>query len=203
MRHLALAVIAAVMAACASVPIAAETRHADPADAANRFANLLQSGVRYDYDPFDTPSDQRDAADLVVVGTIAEVVPGRQLPLGRAATHANLVIAVQEIIRGSKPDVKTVYVEVELGSGIPVADVRDAAPVGQRLILFLDDRTDIKGLDGETGRPSGASIYAPFVQGMIVEAGTDWVSALVDRSELSSDWRSITSFEAFVSSLRS
>ena len=196
-RLIVLAVLVVIIAGCAS-----ESGRNNQAAAAQDFANLLQSGASYDYDAFDSPLAQRDAADLVVLGTLGEVVPGRQLPYGRDSKQANLVVKVEEVIRGSSPDPQTAYVEVELGNGVEFEDVRDAAPVGQRLLLFLDDRTDIGGVNGERGRPSGSRIYTPFVQGLIIEAGGDWVSGISDRGEFGPEWRGIDSFDAFVTDLR-
>lgn len=199
MRVLAVAVLAALVVGCASTPIAADPSR-DAAAAATEVAAILQTGVELDYEPFDTPEALRDAADLVVVGTVTEVVPGRQLPYGRTAPHANLVVSVEDSISGFPRDAKTVYVEIEVGGESDVADIRDAA-VGQRLLLFLDDRTDVAGVDGERGRPKGASIYTPYVEGVVLEAGDSWVSGLIDRSELSAGWQRDTPFDAIVSGL--
>lgn len=200
MRVLAPAVLAALLMGCAPGPTA-DDRNPEGVAAANSVAAALQTGVEHDYEPFDTPEAQRDAADLVVVGTVTEVVPGRQLPYGRTAAHANLAVSVEEGISGFTRDAGTVYVEIEVGSADGVAPIRDAA-LGRRLLLFLDDRTDVAGVDGERGRPTGASIYTPFIEGVVIDAGDGWVGGLVDRSELGAGWRKYASFDSLVSGLK-
>ena len=186
--------IAVFVAACSGSP------QAQSENIERDFAQILQTGVRYDYDPFDSPEAQRDAADLVVLGTITKVVPGRTLGDGRSRTQANLVVDVLEVVRGAAV-ADMVYVEIDLPTGVSAAELDDAAPRG-RLLLFLDDRTDIDGIDGEEGRPIDASIYAPFVQGMIIETDGTWVSGMEDDREWGKNWHDLSSFDALVSALQ-
>lgn len=200
-RSWILAVVTATVAAsCAgSVQV---TGNSDESSArqAERLAQILQGGVSYDYDPFDSPQAQRDAADLVVVGTIAKSVFGRTLPYGRSGPQTNLVIEVQDVIRG-KVTGDVVYVEVPIQAEDGAVSI-DSDAFSGRLLLFLDDRTDIRSADGEQGRPEGERIYAPFVQGVILEADASWVSGLVDSADWHSQWRDLSTFEDLIAALK-
>jgi hypothetical protein len=201
MRRLMLAlVVIALTSACTMKTGGAGELSTDSASVGG-FARLLQTGVSYDYEPFASPIEQRDASDLVVVGRVADVVLGRTLPYGRPKPNANLVVTVEETIRGSSPGSQTVYVEVRLPSGMPIADLRAAAP-DARVLLFLVDTTHVVAVGGETGRPAGARIFTPFVQGVIIEAADGWVSGLVELSEMGPRWRERSSFDGFVKALR-
>jgi len=173
-----------------------------PLDSAvgEHFADLLQTGVGVDYDVVGSPSALRDAADLVLIGTISNIVRGRDLPYGRATAQANLVVEVERIIKGLTPNPETVFVEVPLPSGMLVSELASGAPDG-RVVLFLGDRTYLKGIRGEAGRPDGSAIYAPFTQGMIIEAGSAWVSGLVNRDEMPRDWQTLETFDLLLASI--
>jgi len=164
------------------------------------FAALLQTGIYIDYEVVESPAELRDLADLVIIGTISDVVEGRVLPYGRAEAQANLVIDVERVIRGIAPRSGPVYVEVTLPSGLLVSELASAAPNG-RLVLFLGDRTYLRGTTGETGRPEGSAIYAPFAQGMVIEADQMWISGLVDGEELPPGWQKLESFDQLVATI--
>lgn len=202
MRQLLALLAATVMVvACSNastVPSTHSTSTGDPA----LFARLIQDAVSFDYDPVDTPAALRDEADLVVVGVIESIVPGRTLPGGRANGHANLRVKVQTAIAGNVT-VKggdSVYVELPIGSSDGIKGLAAAMPSG-RIVFFLDDRTSIRAVGGEVGRPDGASIFTPFVQGMIIEDGDGLVSGLVALDDMSPAWRSAGPFDRLVADL--
>lgn len=196
-RLIVLAAICIALAGCATAPspstapVAAnpEVGHAEP------FAKLLQTGVSYDYEPTDSPADATRQADLVVVGTVKDVVPGRTLPYGRANSQANLVVAVQEVVKGNTDD--TVYVEVTKPVGVAIEELLTTSPTG-RVVLFLDDRTDVEASGPEAGRPTGSRIYTPLIDGFIVESGTGWLSGLVPRDDLRAGWSSLSTVDDIV-----
>lgn len=162
---------------------------------AHEFAAVLQQGLSYDFDVL-TPAQLLDGADKVVLGRVADIVPGRELSIGRGVRHANLVVTVERTIRGPEED-GPLYAELRLPAEATVAQLQEALPAG-RLLLFLDDRTDVQASNSETGRPAGARIYTPFAQGLVIEDGGGWVSGLVDGAESAPGWGSLRSFDAVV-----
>lgn len=164
------------------------------------FASLLQTGMSYDFEPTSGPAAQASLADLVVVGTIRDIVAGRTLPYGRSNVQANLVIDVQKVLKGRISD-KIVYAEVEQPAGVTLDDLRAAAPKA-RVVLFLGDRSAIEAVGGELGRPAGTPIYAPFVEGLILGSSEGWSSGLVGREEMATGWQSMQTIDDIIQAVQ-
>lgn len=195
-RLLALAAACIALVACASSPSSvAPVAPSIGAAGEDQFTSLLQTGVSYDFEPTDGPEAAARQADLVVVGTIKDVVAGRSLPYGRSNNQANLVIAVQRVVKGQAAD--AVFVEVEQPAGVSLEDLRAAVPKG-RVALFLDDRTGIVASGPETGRPAGSAVYTPMIDGFIIESGDTWLGGLVSRDDMSSSWKALGGFDELV-----
>ena len=199
-----LVLVAATAAGCLGGTQAGDAREGSTLDGARSvesFAQLLQAGVGYDYEPFDTPALVGQAADLVIVGRAVDVVEGRTLSGGRDRAQLNLVVKVQDVKRGPAQIDELVFVELDRPSGVTASQLARSIPPG-RFLLFLDDRTDVDATGDETGRPAGAPVFAPFVQGMIIEDATTWASGLVDKSELRPAWNALRSFDDVVAATK-
>jgi hypothetical protein len=154
--------------------------------------------VTYDYEPFDGPREQVAAADLVVVGRIVGVAPGRVLPgLGR---HGSLTVAVDEVVSGDEGAVQDGLVFMELPMEPADIDAARRSLPATRVLLFLDSVTD--GQDIPRGRPARPPIFAPFVQGVILEACPGYVNALVDPVDMAPAWREAETFDDLVAFIR-
>ncbi len=140
--------------------------------------------VTYDYEPFDTPRDQADAADLVVVGRFVAAGPGRSDD-GRGQQRGQLTVAVETVIAGDRSAVQDGHVFVELPmQPSDIETARDSLPAN-RVMLFLDSSGD-------------PSIFAPFVQGVVLETCRGYVSALDSLESMEPAWREAATFDEFV-----
>lgn len=192
-RLLALLTLCFALAGCAAAAPAPADVTTQPAVAdRGEFAHLLQTGVSYDFEPTDSPADAVRHADVVVVGRVKQIVEGRTLAYGRSNQQANMVVQVQKTLKGSVGD--TVYVEVSQPSGVSI-DMLEAELPNGRVILFLDDRTDVEASGEESGRPAGSSVYTPLVDGFVIESGTGWTSGLVDRDSLKAAWSKLATID--------
>lgn len=198
MRRLVAIVVAAVVVMACSASTAGSSATAESSGLSpQEFASLLQRNAQYDYDPFESPRAQRDAADLVVLGTVTKMQPGRSFPY--SGTQLNLVVEVVEVIKGKSDEL--VYVEVEFGEDEMSATIERSGLDG-RVVMFLDDRTDVEADDGMAGRPDGAPIYAPYVQGLIMEADRAWISGLDDSKEWAPSWLELSTFEELIAATK-
>jgi hypothetical protein len=164
------------------------------------FVSLLRSTVQYDYDVHESPQDLRDDSNLVVVGRFASVTQGRTIE--GIGPHATLTIDVEQTLVGSAESVVNgqIFLELVTSAGGSVADYRERLPAG-RVLLFLDDRSDIEG-KGPTGAPDGAPIFAlASPLGLILEDGGQLVGGYEDLGGAPPAWAEETTFDAFVAAL--
>jgi hypothetical protein len=162
------------------------------------FVNLVRE-VHYDFTVYESPRALADAAELVVVGTLSGVSAGRHIE--SIGTHATLQVAVDRVLKGS-PDLLTdgkVFVEIRTTPIATVEAYRASLPA-VRVLLFLDDRTDIKGT-GETGAPAGARIFAPWATGIVFEQAEGFAVAYEDLGAMPDEWQQPASFDDLVLSL--
>lgn len=183
------------MSAC-SQPVHQGSSPALPTGApTQRFlASMRQAG--FDYEPADTPAELAGRVDAVVTGTIVDVKPGQFYTEGpgRRPDVATSVIEVEVegMLRGDAGIVFEGSVYMEMGHPAFVGD-GTAGPEGGGSgrevpfdhaafartvpraygVFFLDDRTTESYsptiIDEGAGRPAGARITAPFIQGFLLE----------------------------------
>ena len=193
----AVAVLLVAMAGALGISILGPTpAQQDPSG----FSGLLRA-VHYDYEPVGSPEELRTLADIVVLGRIVDVTQGRTIH--GIGSHATLVVDVEEVLAGDAALVfdDLVYVEFVESARATLADFRSRLPEG-RLVLFLDDRTGIES-SGPTGRPAETSVFAPFVQGVVLEAGQGYIGGSEDIAPMGPDWTRAKTFDEFVARLRS
>ncbi len=165
-----------------AAPSPSATATCQPEDL-DRFLESIQI-VDYDYDPFDTPREQTLAADLVVVGRFVAADPGRS-DVSPGQRRGRLTVAVETVIAGDRSAVHDGHVFVELPvRSFDIEPARDSLPAN-RVMLFLDSSGD-------------PSIFAPFVQGVLLETCPGYVSGLESLEHMSPAWREAATFDEFV-----
>lgn len=167
-------------------------RPADP----DAFVGSMRRAVQYDFTEYESPRALAEAASLVVVGHIADIVPGRTIEA--IGTHATLVVDVDRIVKGSEKQLTNgqAFVELVTSAGTTVEQYRSTAPTG-RALYFLDDRTDIPAT-GDTGAPEGASIFAPMPPGLVFEDGARFVGGYEDLGTMPEKWILPANFDELV-----
>jgi hypothetical protein len=183
-----LALLSAItLAACS----AAEPGATSSASNLNDFMQYVRT-FEYDYEPAVDPERLGEEAQLVVLGSLAAVEEGQSYaPTERSdAVIATSVLRVdvEEVLAGQPGDLirdGAVFVEVPhpafVGNGVDEGEptpfdheaFATTVPLGSEALFFLDDRTSEPYwetvLNEGAGRPSGAGIAAPFVQGFLIE----------------------------------
>lgn len=193
-------VVAALLAGCAPAPpdSSAGSVAFITSGSVERFADLVKE-IHYDYEPPISPRALADMVDLVVVGRITAVSPGRTI--GAIGSHATLEVTVDRVLRGYSADLTDgkVYVEVVTTPIATVEAYRQFAPA-TRIAFFLLDRSKIAG-EGATGAPTGAKIFAPRPPGIVLEFGGRFAVAYEDLGAMPERWRLPVDFDAFIVSL--
>lgn len=165
-----------------AAPSTSPTATCEPEDL-DPFLESIQNVV-YDYEPFDSPLEQAEAADMVVVGRFTAADPGRSDD-SPGQQSGQLTVAVESVIAGDRYAMQDGHIFVELPmqpSDIEAA--RDALPAN-RVMLFLS----------RTGDPT---IFVPFVQGVVLETCPGYLSALESLENMSVAWREAATFDEFI-----
>jgi hypothetical protein len=173
--HLSLAVVILVIALISGGCSDQE----DPAITTQLVPILRELGGK-DFEAHDSPAALAKDASLTIVGTVESVKDGRVFGAGPTRAdepvffNATFAIRVETVV-SSKVDIQEgeiIYMEIARSKETPVEEIRDATAEGQRVILFLDDYTE--GIETfpiieAGGIPDGATIYAPYADGLLVE----------------------------------
>jgi hypothetical protein len=187
-----------------------------------RYIRLIEG----DYEPAETPADLAREADAVITGTIVDVEPGQSYAPAVGSrpvlTSSVLAIRTDQLLRGDPATVfeDFVYVEVPhpafltIGKSTPGTegsgeeDAFDHAAFAATVpraygVFFLDDRTQEPYsnaiLDPGMGRPEGARITTPFVQGFILEDENGKpVSVMEPFEEMPPAWHELESIDEIV-----
>jgi hypothetical protein len=165
--------------------------------------------VAYDYEPADTPAHLARQADAVVTGTIVDMKPGQSYaptPDDRANATFVLEVKVDQVLAGDPEVVADGSVYVEMPN--PTSGERCLRnPVPRAYgVFFLDDRTSqsYSGtiLHEGAGRPAGARITAPFVQGFLIEDARGKLVSVKDSLEtMPPAWRDLDSVDEVLAGL--
>lgn len=188
-------------AAVFTVAIAVADTSTPPAEpSANEFVALASTGMDVDYEPLASPKAAVDKGDLIVEGTLIDVVEGIQLQYPnpaytrqQAGTYATLVIDVTNVIDGELTGNRA-YVQLAKS---PVITTAELAKANQRpkVIAVLDDTTSWKpSPDVTVARPAAlprnAPLYAPYTDGIWLQASGDaeMYGIETDRTRLTPAW---------------
>ena len=144
--------LALLVLAVAAAPVGGCSGDSSPAKSSTiaTFVSLTASGVNVDYTPLASPQDAVAKADLIVEGTLTDVVDGIGLtypdPLyteRQANTYATFVITVERVISGDPAKVRNgrVYATVYKSRAAEIDQLAGANP-HPRIVAVLDETTN-------------------------------------------------------------
>jgi hypothetical protein len=172
--------------------------------------------TRFDYQPADTPAALADQADAVFTGTIVAVRPGQSYAPTPASqpelATSVLEVRVDRFLGGDAGVVNegSVYVEVSHPALVAKEPEGELVPFDQSAfaeavpraygVFFVDDRTKEPYwdtiIDEGAGRPVGARLTTPFVQGFLIEdAEGRLVSAMEPVEDMPEAWKGLSSVD--------
>jgi hypothetical protein len=200
--QVALGLVAALaLAACGHADQGATESQEGLAD----FLYCMQQ-IQYEYDPVDTPAALAAEADAVVAGTIVALRPGQSYaPAPDSSpdwTTAVLEVRVDRLLTGDSAVAAdgSVYIEVPTLDRAPCP-----ATVPETYgLFFLHTSEPYSGtiLDQGAGRPAGAPLTAPFVQGFLIEdADSRLVSVWEPFETMPPAWHGLDSVEEVLGKL--
>lgn len=188
MLGLVLAVAVAGLAGCAS-PTSREVSSSQSSELEAASALEAFAGLSFDYDPFRTPADLSEEAEIVLTGRVAEFTDGRELvvtgtnrPSGSSVV---LVVKSPRVILGERSDT-AIYVELPNPEGKTPEEYNDLIPAETSVLVYLErawdgtDPADESLKDAGAGRPDGSPLYRPVnPQSLILQAGDSLVWPLL------------------------
>jgi hypothetical protein len=165
--------------------------------------------VVYDYQPADTPAQLARQADAVVTGTIADMKAGQSYapsPGSRADGTFVLEVEVDRVLAGDPAVVADGSVYVEMPNPASRNDCLEAPVPKLHGVFFVLDTTnwpyDWTVLDEGAGRPAGARITTPLVQGFLIEDSRGKLVSVKDSLKtMSEPWRSLDSVDEVLAEL--
>jgi hypothetical protein len=201
--------VALALGACANANEGRPSQQRPPTG--QSFADFLgcMRQVTYDYEPADSPAHLARQADAVVTGTIADMKAGQSYapsPESRADGTFVLEVKVDQVLAGDPAVVADGSVYVEMPDPAS-SDACLEAPVPKvHGVFFVVDTTnwphDWTILNEGAGRPAGARITTPLVQGFLVEDPRGKLVSVEDSLKtMSEPWRSLDSVEEVVAAL--
>ena len=209
----------AFLAPAVAVALLTVTGCADQGQApsAKRLAALTSHGVQVDYEPLASPRDAVAGSDLIVRGTLTDVVDGISVkypdPLATerdAGTYATYVLAVDEVLSGDAAKVRDrrVYVAVNKSPTTEVADLARANSK-PRVVAVLDDISAWKPMpDATVARsaavPEGAPLYFAYTDGLWLqdEGAAAMIGLQAEPRELSAAWNGPQTVADFAATIR-
>ena len=202
-KALALPVLVLAVAAAPIVGVCSGDSSPAKSSAVGRFVSLTASGVNVDYTPLASPQDAVGKANLIVEGTLTDVVDGIGLtypnPLyteRQANTYATFVITVERVISGDPAKVRNgrVYATVYKSRAAEIDQLAGANP-HPRIVAVLDDTTNWSPAPGvrvnrPAAVPSSAPLYAPYTDGIWLQGPADaqMYGLHADPHELAAPW---------------
>ena len=179
-RRLVLSIVA-VLTSVGPVACGEDGAREAPAGDIDRFVALFVADAA-DYEPANGPAELASDSELVIRGTIADIVEGRSFGTEGSPEFtetAVMEIEVSAVLEGRLPRSANGRVHVEL-FGVETPDAfAEAAPAGAEALLYLVRRpvgSPIPGTavnDPNAGRPAGQPLYGTVTpEGFFLE-GTD------------------------------
>jgi hypothetical protein len=204
---MAAAVLAILASGCAGGTSSTSGNQAAPAEAQTGsvadFVSLASKDVHVDYTPLTSPADAVRRSDLIVKGTLVEVVDGitvqydnQAMTQREAGSYATFVVKVDQVLAGRARGVADghVYVSVYKSSTVSPQQLAKLNPDAQT-VLVLDDITAWTPQPNAkvvrpAAIPAGASLYAPFNDGLWLQGAQDkkMHGIGVESSELAAQW---------------
>lgn len=143
---------------------------------AESFIEILRE-FEGDYEPSSSPAALADVASLTVVGEFTSIVDGRVFGTSADSGPMRLTVLaefrVERVVRTSQAVEAGDLIYVELPrTPEQTVDSFDAAGVGLRAMLFLDDFTAGYSeflLESPEALRDGQTVFAPYSEGLLVE----------------------------------
>ncbi len=154
-----------------------------PAAAASASADELRALVRdisFDYNDVQSNDELADLSDAVFAGSVLGVADGPQFgKAGDGLTEIRSVVVevrTSEVVKGSLKVGESAYVVLYAPVDVNAARWSAALPSGTNVIVYATESTaaprgsnGLDTIDSTKGRPKGAALYVPAVQGFAVE----------------------------------
>jgi hypothetical protein len=185
-RLMPILVTATALAAAAAAFTAAGSGSVAASPSAAGFVSLATTGIHNDYTPLVSPKDAVDKADLIVEGTLTDVVDGIVLrypdpryTARHAGAYATLVISVTKVIDGDPSLVSQGRIYLALAKSPVVTLPRlSAANPRSSVVAVLDDITAWTpgpGVTVERPRsiPAAAPLFTAYPEGLWLQGSTD------------------------------
>jgi hypothetical protein len=176
--------LALVTAGCAgSTATGADPVARDRGSAAGMVAAAGRD-LHVDFDPLTSPADAVRKADLIVTGTVVDVVEGITVEFadpameGVAGTFTTFVVQVDRVLDGAGPrSADRVYVAVGIGGQTSAGELAALNPRA-RAVFVLDDITAWRPhptahVVRPAAIPAGARLYGPYADGMWLQGPRD------------------------------
>lgn len=132
-----------------------------PAAGVDEFAQIFAAAGGGSYEPEESPQALADKSELVVVGRVTDVIPGRTVVTSETVS---LVVQVKdEVTEADAPGV--VYVELHTPGSLPAEEVKGHLPRDLEVTFFLNKAptaSEVPVLDEDAGRPAGFPLYTPI-----------------------------------------
>jgi hypothetical protein len=221
MRRLISAALAAGAIALAAGGCAGNTGSSGEAGAPARHegsaAALTSAAGRYmhvDYEPLASPADAVRMADLIVTGTVADIVEGVSYKFadpaldGAAGHFTTFVVTVDQVLAGT--GVKRgdrVYASVRSSVHSSVPDLAALNPKAKAVLVMEDITTWKPHPAARVVRPAAvpatAKLYAPFPDGMWLQGPRDarMASVHAEPTDLASSFGAPRTVEQFAATL--
>ena len=199
MRALLAPPLAAALLAVAGCGI----QHQGPDPSAQRLAALTSRGVQVDYTPLASPREALAKGDLVIHGTVTDVIDGPSVkypnPLYTqrdAGGYVTYVLTVDEVLAGDPTKLRNrrVYATVEKSPSTRTDDLA-AANSEPSVVAVLDDISDWKPTPDATvtrpaATPADAPLFFAYTDGLwLQDAGAPEMTGVqADPSELPAAW---------------
>ncbi|WP_166346269.1 hypothetical protein [Phytoactinopolyspora limicola] len=180
-----------------------QAAQASQPESAEEFTYLLSGGAQVDYEPLASPAEALEFADVIVTGTITDVIPD-------GSDRVQIEIAVDDVLYGSQPDGGVLYVThgfegwVAGTGGTTKVTVKDLAEsgIGLDVVAVAEDVTEVAA---GTESPAGHRVFTVAIDGFWLEGSGDhhMSGVYVQADDLSGErWGQVTTIEQFTGAIR-
>ncbi len=193
------AALALAATGCASADAAESTA----TGSARALTTTAGQGIHLDYTPLTSPRDAVGKADLIVHGTLVQVVDGIQVRYPDNAltqreldSYVTFVVAVDKVLDGDAGKVTggKVHLAVPKSTGVTSKQLAGLNPQA-KVVAVLDDITTWKPVPGATivrpsAIPADTPLYTPYRDGMWLQGSRDDQMLAIDseHAELAPAW---------------